>query len=307
MADKFTEKHFTEEWTDRLKDIMEKYGFSQNMLAVKIGISPAVLSQMLKNEYPYQGDNFVWISIRRFIEKTNQKIYETRLLKVVQKTLNRTFDDKEISVITGNSGAGKTTALEWYCLFNPQAIFIRVNEVLSKKYLMSQILKAMNQPYEGFSLYDMFEAICESVSKKNKIIIIDEAERLDTHNLELLRDIYDRGNIGLALIGLETLRVLLKKGTSLRENLVQLYSRVGYQEVVDILTPGDVKMVFYDLFRNHKVSAEKCSQLSRIYEKRGGLRVIIKIANVAPKIAERNEIAIIDDDIIDAALKEFTL
>ncbi len=293
--------------SEQLKTLMNKYGFSQNMLSAKIGISTSVLSQILSETYPYISDNFVWLQVRKFIEKASSPIYETKLLKVVHNTLNRTFEEKEISCITGASGAGKTTAIENYCLINPNALYIRVNQVMTRKYLLISLLKSINQPVEGYGLYELYEIFSESLSRKSRIVIVDEAERLDVPNLELLRDIYDQHNCGLALIGLESLRILLKKGKSLKENLVQLYSRIGYQEVVDILTPSDIHLVFDDRLPAHKISDDLIKRLSKTYQKHGGFRAIIKLANLALKLAEKNDVKVIDDNLIEFTISELTL
>lgn len=293
--------------SEQLKALMTKYGFSQNMLSAKIGISTSVLSQILAETYPYIQDNFVWMQVRKFIEKASSPIYETKLLKVVHNTLNRTFEEKEISCITGASGAGKTTAIENYCLINPNALYIRVNQVMTRKYLLISLLKSIGQPVEGYTLFELFEIFSESLARKNRIIIVDEAERLDVPNLELLRDIYDQHNCGLALIGLESLRILLKKGKSLKDNLVQLYSRIGYQEVVDILTPADIKLVFDDRLPGHKISDELIKRLSKSYQRHGGFRAVIKLANLSIKLAEKNDVKAIDDNLIEFTISELTI
>jgi DNA transposition AAA+ family ATPase len=290
-----------------LDKIINQYQFSQSQLASKIGISESVISQIRAGEYEYNPDNFVWMQIKKFIETINKKVYDTKLIRVVNRMLNDAYKDKEIAVITSCSGAGKTTAIVQHCLINHYAVHIRVNEVFTTKYLLQIILRSLGTPYLGLSTQQMYETASEILSRKNRLIVIDEAERLKVSQLELLRDLYDQGNMGLCLVGLESLRSLLQRGKNLRENLVQLYSRVAYQKIVDILEPDDVEMILDDKIEKHSISKAMMKDLSKRYKSRGGLRAVIKLSQLAIKLADKNNIQIINDEFIDSCTGELSL
>ena len=153
----------------------------------------------------------------------------------------------------------------------------------------------------------MYETASEVLARKNRLIVIDEAERLKVSQLELLRDLYDQGNMGLCLVGLDSLRSLLQRGKNLRENLVQLYSRVAYQKVVDILEPEDVELILNDKIPAHKVSRQTMKDLSKRYKSRGGLRAVIKLSLLAVKLADKNGISLINDEFINHCINELSL
>lgn len=297
----------TADYSKTLDKIINQYQFSQSQLASKIGISESVISQVRSGEYEYNPNNYVWIQIIKFIDNINKKVYETKLLRVVYRMLNDAFKDKEIAVITSCSGAGKTTAIVQYCLINHYAVHIRVNEVFTTKYLLQIILRSLGSPYLGLNTQQMYETCSEILARKNRLIVIDEAERLKVSQLELLRDLYDQGNMGLCLVGLDSLRSLLQRGKNLRENLVQLYSRVAYQKIVDILEPEDVEIIIEDKIGKHQITKPMMKELSKRYKSRGGLRAVIKLSNLAMKLADKNNVKIINDDFINACTGELSL
>jgi len=303
-------KNYDEQESDYiqlLNKIINQFQFSQSQLATKIGISESTLSQIRSGEYEYNPDNYVWNRVKKFIETINKKVYETKLLRVVYRMLNEAFKEKEIAVITSCSGAGKTTAIVQYCLINHFAVHIRVNEVFTTKYLLQIILRSLNCPTLGLNTQQMYETVSEMLTRKNRLIVIDEAERLKVSQLELLRDLYDQGNMGLCLVGLDSLRSLLQKGKNLRENLVQLYSRVAYQKIVDILEPEDVEMIIRDKIPKNGVSKEMMRTLSKKYKSKGGFRAILKLSNLALKLADKNNVKIVNDEFLEACIEDLTL
>ena len=289
-----------------LNKLLFDLNFSQNSLARKIGISSSVLSQILAGSYLYDKSNSVWIQIEKFIEKVTGEIFETELLRKVHRVLNQTFKEKKIAVITSCSGAGKTTAIERYCLINQEAVIIRVTEVFNVKFMLQKMMQSIDAEYEGLSKQQMYESLSEMLQRKQRLFVIDEAERLHVSELETLRDLFDQGNIGPCLIGLSTLRKILQTGHTRKMDLVQLYSRVSYTEVVNILSAKDVRLVFGKITPKNKVSDKMCSKLSYEFASKGGLRAIINIAEYAARLSDKVQ-ADVDDDMIPDVIQKVTL
>ena len=101
----------------------------------------------------------------------------------------------------------------------------------------------------------------------------------------------------------------MKSGRSLKEDLVQLYSRVSYNEQVDILEPADVRMIIDDKLPGNTISNDKAKKLSDLYKKKGGVRAMLKLCNLIEKLIEKNkdDYPTANDSIVGIAVNELTL
>jgi hypothetical protein len=100
----------------------------------------------------------------------------------------------------------------------------------------------------------------QAVADPTRLIVIDETDRLNLTGLEQIRDIYDRGRLGVILIGMPGLEKRLSR-------YPQLYSRVGFvhefrqlkaDEVRELLqrwTPAEVVLPEHGLSDPEAVTA----------------------------------------------------
>ena len=118
-----------------LVDFMERSGKSQRQISRETGLSQSVISQFLNG--CYAGDNEeVAKSINQYLtigkERLNTvsktpfypELYNTR---EVLFTCLYAHQHNDITLVSGDAGAGKTTALRYYAETNTGVIFITAN------------------------------------------------------------------------------------------------------------------------------------------------------------------------------------
>lgn len=133
-----------------------------------------------------------------------------------------------------------------------------------------------------------------------ELIIIDEAERLSTSAVEHLRDMFDRTNIGLMLIGMPGIEKRLAR-------YPQLYSRVGFAHHYRPLQDDELTFVLTRHWRQLGLSLDSTdftdtqamAAISRIT--RGNFRLLHRLFVQMERILRINELHVITEDVVEAA------
>lgn len=184
---------------------------------------------------------------------------------------------KELGVIYGDSGIGKSTALKSFVTNFNDTVMVTARTEMSLKDLLNVIASKLNIVLRG-SRYERVCQIVECLQKSSKTLVIDEAENLVTYSvqkMEVLREIFDEASIGMILCGTPRLERLLTKGPSYRENLSQFYSRIDYRLKLNGIQEDEVR----SLLDNLPVTADGADELVdyALNNERGGMRIFSKV------------------------------
>lgn len=133
-----------------------------------------------------------------------------------------------------------------------------------------------------------------------ELVIIDEAERLNTAALEYLRDMFDRNNIGLILIGMPGIEKRMS-------HYPQLYSRVGFAHHYRPLKGDELSFVLtrhwqqlgLQLDGADFTDAQAVATIARITG--GNFRLLRRLFLQIERVLRVNELAVITDDVVNAA------
>lgn len=287
--------------SEKLKTAMDEFGVSQSKLAREMGYSSTVISQYLAGSYAGDVSSVEtaitkWIARRREnAQKKHVPVIETNVLKQINRALRLAHDEKDIALIVGDAGSGKTTAATAYVLDNPRTSILIKCYGMSRRVLTIELAKRLGLETQRVNFDRLVASVTETLRDSEQLIILDEADFLRDDALEFCRRlINDLGESGLALIGLPTLAYRIQ---NLKNDHRQLESRIGVFLHVNGLDKKDAAKIARTVFAD-------CPDeiITATYKVSGrDTRQFVKIINRAQNIMIVNKEDSINLDIIDLA------
>lgn len=133
-----------------------------------------------------------------------------------------------------------------------------------------------------------------------ELVLVDEADRLRTNTLEQIRDIYDRSQIGIVLIGMPGIEKRLSR-------YPQLYSRVGFVHHYRPLSASEMESVLPVKWQQLRVpyvpddrqQKEAVATIMRITG--GNFRLIHRLFMQIERIMEINQLHTITKEVVETA------
>lgn len=133
-----------------------------------------------------------------------------------------------------------------------------------------------------------------------ELIVIDEAYRIKVAGLEQVRDIFDRGGVGVVLVGMPGLERRLTR-------YPQLYSRIGFVHAFRPLTAEEVRELLGQRWRPPGVSLpedlltddEGVAALIRVTG--GNFRLLHRLLAQVGRILEINGLGVVTREAVEAA------
>jgi DNA transposition AAA+ family ATPase len=214
--------------------------FTQTEIATRVGTSIAYINKIKQGSYDEKYPSpAVWQSLAKELGVTIQKSYwqhfDTLNFKKIQFRLNLAKSENGILVIDGQTGAGKTYALETYHRNQPTGCYyVKVHSEYGKTDLLLAILESMGEKPTSKRSFNLMQLITDKLNKPNTMLILDETEYMKTacwHTVKALIDNTKQGSqrtctIVLAGCGIEKKLVALANGKRSEEGWQQLLRRL---------------------------------------------------------------------------------
>ena len=227
-----------------------------------------------------------------FVKTNNVK----RFITMMNNLQNRAEGVPGMGLVYGEPGLGKTQAIKWWA-FKNDAILIRCNQMMSARWLLKEILDYMSE-IKPYSISDSFDEVIRNLILTPRILIVDEVDYLTmdkNKSIEILRDIHDKTNVSVVLVGMTNAHSRLKKFS-------HLYDRLSEIVKFERFSKSDIKTIVKEL---SEIELTDCA-IKYIYSNLNRFRQIVKVINKAETIAKANGLSSIDEILIKEAIQNET-
>jgi DNA transposition AAA+ family ATPase len=181
-----------------------------------------------------------------------QKTIQTNNVKRC-KAFMRLITDPERSsptmgVITGLAGIGKTIATQDYLdsvtphthTALPTAIKVKVMPRSTPRALAKTVLDGLLEKPKGNNIYEMADEAALAIERNEvKLIVVDEADRLNEDSFDVLRHLYDKTGCPIVLVGLPNILRVIERHEkfSSRVGLRMHFLPLELKEVLTVVLP----------------------------------------------------------------------
>ena len=271
-----------------LNALIDENNLSITRTARSIGISTGALSKLRSGDYE-ANPNEMLKRIRQLLQLQRERrdvlprarFVETTVANKVIRACRTAHVEREIAVIAGPSGIGKTMALKKYALENKSVVYVVMNPACNMHRTMYKLAQLSEASVHG-NTDDIAGHIVRKLKGTNRMIIIDEADHLKINAIEMVRSIYDEAGIGIVLSGSQELIDTITGGGTGGGKLSRIYTRCGLIEWLKPLRRADVKKIADAVLGDTKPEiVDKLHEVSR-----GCARTVVKLLPRAWKAAK---------------------
>ena len=220
-------------------------GISKNELAIQIPVSPATLSKIEQDNWESINEK-LWRKIGLKVLNTSKpELFETNDFKSCLNACEIARKNRFMVGLTGDTGTGKTTALETVAM-GKNTFYVPYDKTMKPKQFFVSLLREMGIAFDG-SINEMVNRIAEELNVMNSpLLIIDEAGKI-THTmilyLHVLRDKTIK-NCGIVLGGMPYFKSnLIKFSNKQKEGYAEFLRRINVWHSLKGLSRAEIQII----------------------------------------------------------------
>jgi DNA transposition AAA+ family ATPase len=302
MSEQNSTKLTREDLQKLLYKYIEDHDTSITKVSFSIPLGKSTLNLWINGKYTGDNEN-IDLLVEEFLKREDEIKVEDKLeipfcnirnAEIIYETIQICRRTREIAVIYGNAGLGKTKAITEYCKANKDVVLIESDPKYSAKILFREFCRVLGLPASG-NIWDMFNSVLLTLKDTSRPIVIDEAENLSIDALNLVRRINDKAHVGIVLLGLPRLYYNMK---GYRADYAYLYSRAGFVRQLQTLSLEDVTKIVERIF-------PKSNGISNVYYKacEGNGRKLEKLLKRSKDVMLYNSMKMISASVVEEVSK----
>ena len=245
MTDATTTDDSAHRLRERMRAHLEQEGLSINEAARGIGMSAPAVSSFLGAKY--RGDNARlarligrWLDTERESAEMRTaglgRHAELGVTMEVQGLAGHAQANRDLVLVYGASGSGKSYALERYCEERSSAWYVFMSPaVTTAAALLARIARKLNVGEGTTTAAGLERIVVGHLADRRALLVVDEAHHLTAALLDETRCVHDMAGCGLVLAGNDPLWSRLAGG----ERAAQLVSRIGARRRFGPPSEGD--------------------------------------------------------------------
>ena len=236
---------------EQVKIIIERDVLTKAEVARQSGISPQILTPLLKDKYAGNSEVYLekltnWVSTYETGKTTRRDVcqepewVETPTAKSLLEMMRLSQGFQAWTMAYEGAGVGKTEAAKRYQKHNSNVWIVTASpNVKSRKAFLTSIAREMGVHANGMTIDRIDYEIMQRITGSNGLLIVDEAQYTTDDTLNGLR-ILTENRIGVTLLGNDVVRTRMSASKS-RTNMYPVWSRILKSRKIVRSTQKDIQ------------------------------------------------------------------
>lgn len=279
-----TPKAYNPELLERLKKYALDHGLSQAQIAVELGVHSSAVNKYwngkpagdVKRLEAVIEDVLKGAAKRRVVE---EDLFPTNISETIFMAFSTIRRTNDFGVLTGNAGIGKSCSVTLWIEENPSTIVITAKAVARNARALERLIANQVDINRWDHRTTLFDFLTERLKGSNRLLIVDNGQRVSRGGLDYLFDLHDETKIPMVILGNPD-----ELYAKIRPN-DQMFSRIGYKR--DLNEIEDPLGLCHKMIEKFAPEFKSCmDMLVKVVNQKGHLRALKKLILLAREILQ---------------------